>query len=149
MKNKIIINKGTELDSYSLAKNIALLSIEKKAYDVTLIEIKELASFTDYFVICSADSDTQVKAIADYVIEEMRKKDVRVWHSEGYESLNWVLLDFVDVVCHIFCRDTRGYYNIEKLWGDAKTEIIEDVIETKEIKPKKRVVRKTKNAKIS
>jgi ribosome-associated protein len=137
------------LDSYSLAKNIALLSIEKKAYDVTLIEIKELASFTDYFVVCSADSDAQVKAIADYVIEEMRMKDVRVWHSEGYESLNWVLLDFVDVVCHIFRHDTRDYYNIEKLWGDAKTEIINDVLEQKVIKSKKRVVRKTKNAKIS
>jgi ribosome-associated protein len=137
------------LDSYSLAKDIALLSFEKKAYDVKLIEIKELASFTDYFVVCSADSETQVKAIADYVEDEMRNKDVRVWHSEGYESLNWVLLDFVDVVFHIFCRDTRNYYNIEKLWGDAKTESITDIAAEKEIKPKKRVVRKTKNAKIS
>lgn len=137
------------MDSYSLAKDVAFLSIEKKAYDVTLIEIKELASFTDYFVICSADSDTQVKAIADYISEEMGKKDVRVWHSEGYESLRWVLLDFVDVVVHVFHRDTRAFYNIEKIWGDAKTEIITDIIDTKEIKPKKRVVRKTKNAKIS
>ncbi len=137
------------MDSYSLAKDVAFLSIEKKAYDVTLIEIKELASFTDYFVICSADSDTQVKAIADYISEEMGKKDVRVWHSEGYESLRWVLLDFVDVVVHVFHRDTRAFYNIEKIWGDAKTEIITDIIDTKETKPKKRVVRKTKNAKIS
>lgn len=130
------------MDSYSLAKNIALLAIEKKASDVTLIEIKELASFTDYFVICSADSETQVKAIADHVSEEMKKRDMPVWHSEGFESLNWVLLDFVDVVVHIFKRDIRSYYNIEKLWGDAKIEQINDELENKETK-KKNVRRKT------
>jgi len=130
------------LDSYSLAKQVALLSIEKKAYDVVIIEIKEIASFTDYFVICSADSETQVKAIADYIDEEMKKKGTPVWHSEGYEALRWVLLDFVDVVVHIFHKETRDYYNIEKLWGDAKIEQINDELENKETK-KKNVRRKT------
>ncbi len=131
------------MDSYLLAKKIASLSIEKKAYDVVLIEIKEIASFTDYFVICSADSETQVKAIADHIDEEMKKNGVPVWHSEGYESLRWVLLDFVDVVVHIFHKETRDYYNIEKLWGDAKLEIIVDELEKTE--SKKKVVRKKKN----
>ena len=135
------------MDSYSLAKTIANLTIDKKAHDVTIIELKEVASFTDYFVICSADSDTQVKAITDFVLDELIKEDIRVWRSEGYESLNWILLDFVDVVCHIFHKDTRSYYNIEKIWGDAKREEIVDVKE-KQV-AKKTVTRKNKNAKIS
>ena len=135
------------MDSYSLAKTIANLTIDKKAYDVIIIELKEVASFTDYFVICSADSDTQVKAITDFVLDELRKEDVYVWRSEGYESLNWVLLDFVDVVCHVFHKNTRSYYNIEKIWGDAKKEEIVDIKE-KQVE-KKAVTRKNKNAKVS
>jgi len=135
------------LDSYSLAKTIANLTIDKKAHDVIIIELKEVASFTDYFVICSADSDTQVKAITDFVLDELRKEDVHVWRSEGYESLNWVLLDFVDVVCHVFHKNTRSYYNIEKIWGDAKKEEIVDIKE-KQVE-KKAVTRKSKNAKVS
>jgi ribosome-associated protein len=135
------------LDSYSLAKAIANLTIDKKAHDVAIIELKEIASFTDYFVICSADSDTQVKAITDFVLNELRKEDIYVWHSEGYESLNWILLDFVDVVCHIFHKDTRSYYNIEKIWGDAKREEIVDIKEKQVIR--KPVTRKKKNANLS
>jgi ribosome-associated protein len=135
------------LDSYSLAKTIANLTIEKKAHDVLLIELKEVASFTDYFIICSADSDTQVKAITDFVLDELREKDIHVWRSEGFESLNWVLLDFVDVVCHIFHKDTRSYYNIEKIWGDAKREEITDTKEKQTVK--KTITRKKKNANIS
>lgn len=135
------------MDSYSLAKTIANLTLEKKAHDVSLIELKEVASFTDYFVICSADSDTQVKAIADFVLDELREKDIHVWRSEGYESLNWVLLDFVDVVCHVFHKDTRSYYNIEKIWGDAKREEITDTPKKQTVK--KPVTRKKKNANVS
>lgn len=135
------------MDSYSLAKAIANLTIDKKAHDVAIIELKEIASFTDYFVICSADSDTQVKAITDFVLNELRKEDIYVWHSEGYESLNWILLDFVDVVCHIFHKDTRSYYNIEKIWGDAKREEIVDIKEKQVIR--KPVTRKKKNANLS
>jgi ribosome-associated protein len=130
------------LESYKLAKEIANLTLEKKACDIIVLELKNIASFTDYFVICSADSDTQVKAIADYVIEKMKEDDVRVWHSEGYESLSWVLLDFVDVVVHIFLKNTRDFYSIEKIWGDAKKEIIED---EKNISTKSRTIRKRKN----
>ena len=135
------------MDSYSLAKTIANLTIDKKAHDVIIIELREVASFTDYFVICSADSDTQVKAITNFVLDELIKKDIHVWRSEGYELLNWVLLDFVDVVCHIFHKDTRSYYNIEKIWGDAKREEIVDIKE-KQV-AKKPVTGKKKNAKIS
>ena len=135
------------MDSYSLAKTIANLTLDKKAHDVIIIELKEVASFTDYFVICSADSDTQVKAVTDFVLDELRKDDIHVWRSEGYESLNWVLLDFVDVVCHIFHKDTRSYYHIEKMWGDAKREEIVDLKEKQFVK--KPVTRKKKNAEVS
>jgi len=133
------------LNSESVAKKIASLVLEKKAYDVIIMDIKSIASFADYFVICSADSDIQVKAIADHVTDEMKKVGERIWHSEGFDSMSWVLLDFVDVVVHVFLKQTRSYFNIEKIWGDAKIEYIDD--ELKE-KIKKRTNRNKINAKI-
>jgi ribosome-associated protein len=77
-------------------------------------------------VICSADSDTQVKAIADEVDKELRDQGIRYWHKEGYQALNWVLIDYVDVVVHIFKKDARAFYKLEKLWGDAPVEEVKD-----------------------
>ena len=105
---------------------IASLTLSKKASDVLIMDLRKVTSMTDYFVICSGDSDTQVKAIADAVIEGMEKRGVKVWHSEGYMYRNWILLDFVDVVVHIFKKGVREFYNLEKLWGDAEVEYIAD-----------------------
>jgi ribosome-associated protein len=113
--------------SLALAKEIARLTLTKKASDVLILHVKPLTDVTDFFVICSADSDTQVKAIADAVDDGMRKEGVRVWKSEGYQNLQWVLLDFVDVVLHVFQKHTRDFYSLEKLWGDAKVERVEDL----------------------
>ena len=77
-------------------------------------------------MICSASSDTQVKAISDFIKEETKKIDERPWHNEGYENLSWVLLDFVDVVAHIFLEDTRRFYNLEGLWADADVKELKD-----------------------
>ena len=111
-----------------LAKKIAKLSLEKKATDVILMDLRTITSMTDFFVLCSADSDTQVKAIADHIKEKMKEKNLRPWHIEGYEQLRWVLLDYIDVVIHIFQKEVREFYNLEGLWGDAKTEIIFDEV---------------------
>jgi len=89
------------LESITLANNIAELIFNKKGYGVKILDLKEVATFTDYFVICSADSDTQVKAIADEIDKSLRDSGLRSWHKEGYRALNWVLIDYVDVV--------RGY----------------------------------------
>ncbi len=91
----------------------------KKADDVKILDLRKLTAITDYFVICTAYSDTQVKAIADSIIEGAKKMDEHVWHKEGMSLKSWVLLDFVDVVVHIFLKDTRKFYGLEKLWGDA------------------------------
>ena len=121
------------MDTKQFAKKIAGLIFEKKGYDVTLIELTDIASFADYFVICSADSDTQVKAIADEIDGRLRDEGIKCWHREGYQALNWVLLDYVDVVVHVFKKETREFYNLERLWGDAPTEKIADPAEKQSI----------------
>ncbi len=115
-----------------LAKKIAQLCFLKKASDVMLLDIRKVSDVTDFFIICSGDSDVQVRAIANAVIENAKKANLRPWHNEGMEVADWVIVDFVDVVVHVFQKSTRAYYNLEKLWGDAKIEtIIEKGTETK------------------
>lgn len=114
------------MDSKDLAHRITGLIFNKKGYDVKLLDLRNLTSFTDYFVICSADSDTQVKAIADEVDKELRDDGIKYWHKEGYRALNWVLIDYVDVVVHIFKKDSRDFYKLERLWGDAPSEEVQD-----------------------
>jgi ribosome-associated protein len=101
------------------AKACCDLAIDKKAEGVTLID---LSAPTDYFVICSGNSDRHVRAIADGVVEEMAKRGIRPWHVEGYSARKWILIDFVDVVVHIFNEETRRFYSLETLWGDAPSE---------------------------
>lgn len=124
----------------TLAKNIAQLAMSKKAADVVIMDLRGLTSMTDFFVICSADSDVQIRAIADAVEEGTGKKGESPWHRES-GSPNWVLLDFVDVVLHIFHKNTRAFYNLEKLWGDAAIEAVEDTAAPQ--KPAKRAARST------
>lgn len=124
------------MNSKELAHKITNLIFNKKGYDVKILDLKSLATFADYFVICSADSDTQVKAIADEVDKELRDEGIKYWHKEGYQALNWVLIDYVDVIVHIFKRDVREFYKLEKLWGDAPVEDVHDKAGS-ETKPKR------------
>jgi len=137
------------LDSKTLAHKIADLMFKKKGYDVRILDLKEIASFADYFVICSADSDTQVKAISDEIDKNLKDQGIKSWHKEGYKALNWVLLDYVDVVVHIFKKEMREFYNIEKLWGDAPVIEVEDpaLRKVKETKTKKTTARKVRQVK--
>ena len=114
------------MDSKQLADNITDLIFNKKGFDVKILDLRGLTAMADYFVICSADSDTQVKAIADEVDRSLKDEGIRSWHKEGYKGLNWVLLDYVDVVVHVFKKDVRTYYNLERLWGDAPSIDVED-----------------------
>ena len=136
------------MESTVLANNIAELIFNKKGYDVRILDLREIVSFTDYFVICSADSDTQVKAIADEVDKSLRDDGIKCWHKEGYRALNWVLLDYVDVVVHIFKKDMRTFYNIEKLWGDAPVvEVTDPALAKIEVVKEKKTVRKPRAVK--
>jgi len=123
-------------------KLIALASaefaLEKKATDIKVLDVRDITSFTDYFVIASGSSDMQVKAIAENILAKMRESGVTPWKSEGWDALQWVIVDFVDVVIHIFSETARAFYHLERLWADAPTEIVED----KPTPKKKRVVKK-------
>jgi ribosome-associated protein len=112
--------------SINIIDRIVELIFSKKGYNVKILDLRTLTTITDYFIICTGDSDTQVKAIADEVDKQMREEGVRSWHTEGYRSLNWVLIDFVDIVVHVFKKESREFYNLEKLWGDAPVIIAED-----------------------
>lgn len=115
-----------KLDNQQLAQKIAELCFNKKGYDVKIIDLRGVAVFADFFVICSADSDTQVKAIADEIDEKLREQGIRCWHIEGLKALQWVLLDYIDVVVHVFRKEAREYYNLERLWSDAPSWEVED-----------------------
>jgi ribosome-associated protein len=136
------------LKSPLLATAIAKLALTKKAHDVVVMDLRPLTTMTDFFVVCSADSETQIRAIADAVIEGTESKGVSPWHKER-GSTNWVLLDYSDVVLHIFHKNSRHFYNLEKLWGDAKIKQVEDekpvvVQRLKKSAPKKKALARTK-----
>ncbi len=111
-----------------LLKQILDLAFEKKAVELVAMDVRGLSSVTDFFIICSGDSEPQVKAITDNI---RRGTPQKPHHLEGYENLNWVLLDYFDIVVHVFGKDERDYYNIEKLWADAPmTEFSHEAPET-------------------
>ena len=116
------------MNSKDLAYKISDIIFTKKGSDVVAIDLRKLVSFTDYFVICSADSDTQVKAISDQLDKALSEEGIKCWHKEGLKALSWVLMDYVDVVVHIFKKESREFYNLEKLWGDAPSEKISDPV---------------------
>ncbi|CAM4464493.1 ribosome-associated protein [Paenibacillus endophyticus] len=93
---------------------------DKKAVKVVALNLKEVSLVADYFIICSGNSDTQVQAIATEIRKQAEKNGTRIRGIEGMDSARWVLIDLGDVIVHVFHRDEREYYNIERLWSDAK-----------------------------
>ena len=114
------------MTSRNLAKKIARLTLEKKAADVRILYLHPLTSMTDFFVICTGDSNTQVKAIAEHVSHSLKKKKIRPLHIEGLSNQEWVLIDYVTVVVHVFQPQRREFYALERLWGDADMEEVRD-----------------------
>jgi len=115
------------------------LALEKKAFDVKILDLRKLSPVCDFFVICSASVDIHAKAIAEWITENLKRKGVRFWHHEGYQASRWILLDYVDVVIHIFLPEVRKFYALEKLWGDAKVEeLTEEKVAKEPVKTKKR-----------
>jgi ribosome-associated protein len=114
-------------ESKTLAYKIADLALDKKAKQIVVIDLDGKTGIADFFVLMSGESDTQIKAIADHIVRELKGQEIRVYHKEGYESLRWVLLDYVDVVVHVFKPETRELYGLERLWGDAKIDFVMDV----------------------
>jgi ribosome-associated protein len=106
-------------NSLETAQLCAEAADNKKAFDILILDLRRLTYITDYFVICSGTNTTQVSAIADEVGQALAKKGVHPSHVEGGHESSWVLMDFGDVVVHIFDDQARAYYSLEKLWSDA------------------------------
>lgn len=121
------------LTSSDLAYRIGELALEKKALDVIILDLRGLDAFTDFFVICTGEVDLQVKAIVDHIYETLLSEKVKPLAREGYENLQWVLMDYIDCVLHVFLPDRREFYGLEKLWMDAEIEELTD--EASDISP--------------
>ena len=113
-------NSG-QTDIPGLVRAAAEAAQSKKAFDIVALDLRDLHGVADYFVICSASSDVQVKAVAEAIEEKLREFGARPWHIEGQEGRRWVLLDYVEMVAHVFHERTREYYTLDRLWGDARS----------------------------
>ena len=123
---KQIKKKKSPLGSQLHARRISELMLEKKALDVTIIDVRKITTLTDFFVLCTSESQPQSRAITDHIHQEMKKEKMKAWHIEGYQQLDWVLLDFVNIVAHVFSKDAREYYEFERLWADGKITRVKD-----------------------
>ncbi len=110
----------SRLCALELLRAAANAAVAKKSHDPIALDLRDLDGVCDYFFICSASSEVQVKAIAEHVEEQLKTHGARPWHIEGFEGRRWVLLDYVEVVVHVFHEKTREYYMLDRLWGDAR-----------------------------
>ena len=100
--------------------------LEKKAQDIIIIDVRKITTLTDFFVVCTSESEPQTRAITDHINQTMKKEGTQSWHIEGYEHLAWVLIDYVNIVVHIFSKETREYYEFERLWADGTITTVQD-----------------------
>ncbi len=99
---------------------------DRKALDLVVIDLRGISDTADYFVLCSGTSEPHIRSLTDDLVDQLRRQGHRPWHVEGRQSLRWVLVDFVDVVVHIFGREAREFYGLERLWGDAPATRLPD-----------------------
>ncbi|MGH9163536.1 MAG: ribosome silencing factor [Vicinamibacteraceae bacterium] len=111
--------KGAQPDFPAPVAACVEAALDKKATDVTVLDLRHAGAFADYFVLCSGSSARQVKAIVDSIEERLRQQRVRPSHIEGYDRAEWVLIDCFDLIVHVFTAETRAFYGLERLWGSA------------------------------
>lgn len=117
-----------EENTLEMAKAAAVAALSRKAQNTSILDLREMSGFTDFFVICSGISDIQVEGISEAVLQNLKDKwDARPWHREGERKSDWILLDYVDFVVHIFLDEKREYFNLERLWGEAPTIEVPEV----------------------
>ncbi|TDB61146.1 ribosome silencing factor [Arundinibacter roseus] len=122
--------KNKEVSSQDLCQLVTKGMIEKKGQEIAILDLRKVKNaVADYFIICSGTSDTQIDAIADSIEHEVHKAiQENPWHKEGKTNREWILIDYVDVVVHVFKKDRRKYYDLEELWGDAELTLIEESV---------------------
>lgn len=121
------VSSSKTADSDKLIEIISEALLEKKAEEIVILDVHELTTLADKFIICHATSDVQIKAIADNVSRQTGEQlQEKPWKEEGRETRRWVILDYVNVVVHIFKRELREYYALEKMWNDAEITKVED-----------------------
>ena len=101
-------------------------ALERKAEDVAILNVRDLSSVTDYFVICSGNSDRQIRSLADHVSQRLKKEGILPLGIEGERSGSWILMDYGDVILHIFYKPVREFYDVEGLWSDAPRMIVDE-----------------------
>ncbi len=115
--------EGVLLDPGQLARAAVDIASDKKASDIILLDIRDVTTIADYFVICSGNNPRQIRAIADAIDEQLGEQGANLLHREGVAESGWILLDFGDVIVHIFGLKEREYYRLERLWSQAKTVV--------------------------
>lgn len=127
MAKKVVKKVVKKNNADYLLKQVVTAMQDKKGKNIVSLNLVKIPnSVTDYFVICHAPSKTQVEAIYDNVIDYVKKQcDENPFHREGFENSEWILIDYVDVVVHIFQQNIRGFYQLEELWADAKLKSYE------------------------
>jgi ribosome-associated protein len=113
------------LSAEAVVRVAAHAALDKKAIDVAVLDLQGLSTIADFFLVCSARSTTQAETIAEAVRGALRAEGVRPRHNEGSAESGWLLLDYGDVVVHVFLEETRGFYALERLWGDAPLVSVE------------------------
>ena len=117
-----------ESNTLEIVEAAATAAVSHRAQNATILDLRELDAFTDFFVICSGVSDIQVEGISDAVLDELEGKwKLRPWHHEGTRRADWILLDYVDFVVHIFLEEKQQYYGLESLWVEAPTIEVPEV----------------------
>src|SRR3954470_9385278 len=115
-----------ELSPEDLALRIAEIASDKVAQDIRVFDLREIVSYTDYFVICSGGTERQTKAVHDAIYQELKDSHGRLPRRvEGLTESRWILMDYLDAVIHIFTPEARRYYRLEQLWGDAPSQTVE------------------------
>ena len=124
-ENRRTVRSGRKRLTGEVAKAVRA-ALSKKAANVVVLDLRKTPAFTDFFILCSGQNQRQVKAIADAVEETMRAAQIKPAHIEGYDRAEWILMDYFSFIVHVFAPQTREFYSLERLWGDAERIQIDD-----------------------
>ena len=124
--NEDTIEQPTRLETEDAVMMAARAASDRKAADMVILDLREVAQFTEFFLICTANNPRQVQAVTDAIEENLRQAGKRPSHIEGYTAAEWVLLDYGDFIAHVFSPTSRRFYDLERLWRDAKSVPLPD-----------------------